>query len=147
MQDHGHGSFIGKSGANLTIPCTPPGSSVHGILQAEIVEWVAFPSPGDLHDPGMEPRSPTLQVNSLLTEQPGEPLQGHMVALFLLFEGTSILCSIVAVPIYTSTNNVGKLPSVHTLSRIYCLWIFYDKHPGWSKGISHSSFDLHFSNT
>ena len=28
-----------------------PSSSVHGILQARILEWVAFPSPGDLPDP------------------------------------------------------------------------------------------------
>ena len=26
------------------IDCTPPGSSVHGILQARILEWVAMPS-------------------------------------------------------------------------------------------------------
>ena len=25
--------------------CSPPGSSVHGILQARILEWVAFSSP------------------------------------------------------------------------------------------------------
>ena len=28
-----------------------PGSSVHGILQARILEWVAMPPPGDLPDP------------------------------------------------------------------------------------------------
>ena len=28
--------------------CSPSGSSVHGILQARILEWVAIPSPGDL---------------------------------------------------------------------------------------------------
>ena len=33
--------------------CSPPGSSVHGILQARILEWVA-PSPGDLPYPGTE---------------------------------------------------------------------------------------------
>ena len=37
--------------------CSPPGSSVHGILQAGILEWVAIPSPGDLPDPGIEPAS------------------------------------------------------------------------------------------
>ena len=36
--------------------CSPPGSSVHGILQARMLEWVAMPSPGDLPDPGIEPR-------------------------------------------------------------------------------------------
>ena len=37
--------------------CSPPGSSVHGILQARILEWVPCPSPGDLPDPGIEPMS------------------------------------------------------------------------------------------
>ena len=41
---------------------------VHGILQAKILEWV--PSPGDLPNPGNEPKSPTLQADSL----PVEPL-------------------------------------------------------------------------
>ena len=33
-----------------------------------------FPSPGDLLDPGVEPRSPTLQTDSLPSELPGKPL-------------------------------------------------------------------------
>ena len=35
--------------------CSLPGSSVHGILQARILERVAFPFTGDIPDPGMEP--------------------------------------------------------------------------------------------
>ena len=39
---------------------------VHGILQAKILEWVAVPfSPRDLPNPGIEPRSPALQADSL----------------------------------------------------------------------------------
>ena len=38
--------------------CSPPDSSVHGILQARRLEWVAMASPGDLPDPGIEPKSP-----------------------------------------------------------------------------------------
>ena len=37
---------------------------VHGIFHTRILEWVAIPSPGDLPDPGIEPRSPALQANS-----------------------------------------------------------------------------------
>ena len=38
---------------------SPPGSSVHGILQAGIAEWVAiFLLQGFFLDPGIEPRSP-----------------------------------------------------------------------------------------
>ena len=43
----------------------PPGSSVHGISQARTLEWVAVPFSGDLPNPGTEPTSPELQVNSL----------------------------------------------------------------------------------
>ena len=32
-----------------------------------------FPSPGDLPNPGIEPRSPTLQVDSLPADLPGKP--------------------------------------------------------------------------
>ena len=35
--------------------CSPRGSSVHGILQARILGWLLFPSPGDLPDLGIEP--------------------------------------------------------------------------------------------
>ena len=34
---------------------SPPGSSAHGIFKARILEWLPFPSPGDLPDPGIEP--------------------------------------------------------------------------------------------
>ena len=48
-------------------------------------------------------------------------MQDHMVALFLVFEGTSILFSIVAVPISIPTNSVGGFPFLHTLFSIYHL--------------------------
>ena len=50
--------------------CSPPGSSVQGIFQAIIVDWVAMPFSRDLPDLGMEPKSPTLQADSLLFELP-----------------------------------------------------------------------------
>ena len=54
--------------------CSPTGSSVHGILQARILEWVAIPfSRGDLPDPGIEPGFPTLQAYALLSGPPGKP--------------------------------------------------------------------------
>ena len=51
--------------------CDPMGYRVHGILQARILEWVAFSFPGDLPNPGINPRSPTLQANSLPADPPG----------------------------------------------------------------------------
>ena len=55
------------------VDCSPPGSSVYGILQARILDWVAFPSPGDLPDPRIKPKSPALQADSLLSEPLGKP--------------------------------------------------------------------------
>ena len=51
------------------------GSSVHGSLQAGILEWVAIPSPGDLSDPWIKPGSPALQADSLPSVPPGKPAE------------------------------------------------------------------------
>jgi len=49
--------------------CSPPGSSVHGIFsRQEYWSGFPFPSPGDLPDPGIEPRFPAFQANSLPPE-------------------------------------------------------------------------------
>ena len=53
--------------------CSLTGSSVHGILQGRILERVAFPSPGDLPDPGTVLGSPALQADSLPAEPQGKP--------------------------------------------------------------------------
>ena len=55
------------------LDCSPPGSSVHGILQARILERVPFPSPGDLPDPEIESKSPALQADSLPAGPLGKP--------------------------------------------------------------------------
>ena len=83
--------------------CSLPGSSVHGILQARILEWVAmpswtaarqaplsmgfsrqeywsglpFPSPGNFPDPGIEHTSPTLQLDFLPLSLQGSPYFGY----------------------------------------------------------------------
>ena len=49
--------------------CSPPGPSVHGMVQARILECgLPFLSPGDRPNPGIEPRSPALQADSLPSE-------------------------------------------------------------------------------
>ena len=57
--------------------CRPPGSSVHGILQARILEWVAISfSSGDLPDPGSKPASlvsPAL-AGGFFTSEPREKM-------------------------------------------------------------------------
>ena len=44
-----------------------------GFSRQESWNGLPFPSPGDLPDPGIEPRSPTLQADALTSEPPGKP--------------------------------------------------------------------------
>ena len=53
--------------------CDPMDYTVHGILQARILEWVAISFSRDLPDPGIEPRPPALQADCLMSEPPGKP--------------------------------------------------------------------------
>ena len=55
--------------------CSPPGSSVHGILQASILQWAAISSSGDFPNPGIKPESPVspaLAGRFLTAESPGK---------------------------------------------------------------------------
>ena len=67
--------------------CNPPGSSVRGILQARILEWVAISFSRGSSDPGIEPASPvspSLQVCSLPlshVKQPEQAAAPHSSAL------------------------------------------------------------------
>ena len=45
-----------------------------GFPRQEYWSGLPFPSPGDLPDAGIEPRSPTLQADALPSEPPGKPL-------------------------------------------------------------------------
>ena len=65
------GIFHAKMGSIL-MDYSPPGSSVYGISQARILEWV-LPTPGDLPHPGIEPVSPALAGQFFATEPPGKP--------------------------------------------------------------------------
>ena len=53
---------------------SPPGSSVHGISQARILEWVAIFFPRVSTRPRIEPMSPVLAGEFFTTEPPGKPL-------------------------------------------------------------------------
>ena len=75
---------------------SPPGSSVHGILQARILTGWQFPSPGHLSDPGIEPRSPALAGRFFTVGAPRET-QGNVL---------SVICTVVLhTPVITSNNS------------------------------------------
>ena len=56
--------------------------------------WL-FPSPGDLPNPGIEPRPPTLQVDSLPSRPPGNPL--YMATSYIFFSSNFSSCSLLVV--------------------------------------------------
>ena len=64
----------------------PHWNAVHGILQARTPKWVAIPFSRDLPHPGIKPRSPTLQADSLPAEPPGK-LKTTGVGSLSLFQG------------------------------------------------------------
>ena len=68
-----------------------------GFSRQEYWSGLPFPSPGDLPDPGIKPRSPALQADTLVSEQPGKPLpvgvacafQAQASAHLMYFQGFS----------------------------------------------------------
>ena len=64
--------------------CDPMDYTVHGILQARILEWVVSPSPGDLLNPGIKPRSPTLKADSLPAEPQWKPIFMKLILMLAI---------------------------------------------------------------
>ena len=83
--------------------CSPPGSSVHGILQARVLEWLPCPPPGDLPDPGIKPGSPAWQADSLQLSHQALP---HCSFHFVL---SLARCSLSKLSVYLSTCPVPAL--------------------------------------
>ena len=95
MQETDAGSILGSgrspgggNGKPLQYSCLENpidrGASWTVILQARILEWVAFPFSRGSSNPGVERRSPTLQVDSLPAEPPGKPKNTAVGSLSLL---------------------------------------------------------------
>ena len=63
----------GKVTQSCPTLCDPMNYTVHGIRQARIQEWVAFPFSRGSSQPRIEPRSPASQADSLPTELSGKP--------------------------------------------------------------------------
>ena len=71
--------LIAQSCQTLCDPmdCSPPGSSICGILQARILEWVAISFSRGSSRPRDRTWSPALQANSLASEPPGKPKEWY----------------------------------------------------------------------
>ena len=90
------------------VACLSPLSM--GFSRQEYWSGLPFPSPGDLPDPVIEPRSPILQAGSLPSEPPGKPRQQSLTLPYVFF------FSFIRLLLSNSLNNV-----VHLLSHV---WLF-----------------------
>ena len=86
------------------VDCSPPGSSVHGLFQARLLEWIAFPFPGDLLDPGIKPGSPALQEDFFL---------------FFFFHHLNHQGSQPALSYIPSLSYFLKMPCFHPVSSVH----------------------------
>ena len=90
-----------------------------------------------------------MTILELLISQGICPIVGlldRMVVLFLVFKGTSMLFSIVAVSIYIHTNSARGIPFSTPPPAFIVSRFFDDGHCDRCEKISHCKFDLHFSN-
>ena len=101
-----------------------PGSAVHGISQARIVEWITNPFPGDLHNPGIEPKSPALAGRLFTTESPGK--LANMVYTLLTHPFVACL-SLVGYQPYEDWDTCLFCPLLYPQSLKQAL--VYRKHP------------------
>ena len=79
-----------------------------------------------------------------LDKYPDVEFLDHMVILFLIFLGTSIPFSIVAIPMYIPINSAqGPLFSTSSL-KLFISCVFDNCHSNRCEMVSHCGFDLHF---
>ena len=70
----------------------------------------------------------------------------HMVVLILVFKGTFILFSIMAIPINIPTNSGGVFPFPTSSPAFVICRLFNDGHSDQYEVVFRCGFDLHFSN-
>ena len=101
--------------------CSPPGSSVHGIFQSRVLEWGAIPFFGGIFlSQEIEPGSPTLQADSLLSEPPIFIIASFMKRLLTL--GTVLLWWQYTVTLSKGCVGGGKSWRTFTVRGIQWHW-------------------------
>ena len=100
--------------------CRPPGSSVHGILQESILEWVAMLSSRDLPDPGTETASLTslalaggFFTTSATWEAPRKAVPVHTPASLLYLEVQTL-----------KNRGLGPVRRKQNIERISIIWVW-----------------------
>ena len=88
-------------------------------------------------------------ISILLYKYPEVGLLDHMIVLFLIFQGNSILFSIETAPFYVSTSStritVSPNPHQHLLFSLSVCMCLTNRHPNRCEVISHCSFNVPFS--
>ena len=123
--DSNSSSVVAQSCPTLCnlMDCSPPGSSVHGILQARTLQWVAIPFSRGSSWPRIESGSPALQADSLPSEPPGKPLNATNPCLSF-----HVLASGILVP---QQGIASKFPALeawslnHWTTREIPLWFYF----------------------
>ena len=105
--------------------CSQAGSSVHGILQARILEWVVVPFSRESSQARIEPRSPALQADSLPSEPPGK------LKVYESGSDSTQLCLTLDDPMdYTPWNSPGQNSGVGSLSLLQGVFPTQGSNPG-----------------
>ena len=95
---------------------SPPGSSVHGILQARVLEWVAVPPLGDLPDPETELESltsPALAGGFFTTSATWEAPIDQNTWVYFIFKELTVKNTLIRYQIYTQYTSVSCTPQSH----------------------------------
>ena len=105
---------------------SPPGFPVHGILQARNWSGLPCPSPGDLPNPGIEPRSPALQADSLPAELPGKSKRMSIcmyVCMYIyIYINTESLCCTTKLTQHYKSTTIRKERERETLPEFLAGW-------------------------
>ena len=110
--------------------CGPPGSSVHGILQARILEWIAIPvSRGSSRPRGLNPRLLHCRQFLYRLSYREDPL--HSISIILQYKiKTKLkrkkLSSKLTISLHISTSNKNSVYDSHCYScNISVVFLFY----------------------
>ena len=110
---------------------SPPGSSVHGILQARILEWVAMPSSVESSQPrGQMSMSPDWQATSLPLVPPEKPI--YIMRVVNKSESRSVMSNSLqphATP-YSPWNSPGQNTGEGSLSLLQGIFPTQRLNPG-----------------
>ena len=107
--------------------------TVHGILQARILKWIAFPFSTDLPNPGIEPRCPTLQADL----SPAEPQRSARILEWVIY------------PFSRGSSQPSNRTEVSCIAGVFFTnWDIKETHPNWiyiqihTNDLKHLSFKL-----